>query len=428
MPKFPILALALVLLSPGAVASIRFMTPITLLGADLRQPLTEPRAAVSAADPAHVVVAAILAPATPEDDWDCVAFTTRNGGDSWQQRRLGIERCIDPWVVFADEDTVQFAGIRISRDPGDDDPLDLVFSRSVDGGENWSEPRLVRRRFEHPILLVHRDEVLLYGRHSAPRGDDIAVHILELVRPGVAEPAVRQLAEASTADSRLMGTGLTEHGERRLYAGYFDYGGGNGTGDQGSRHGEAWGLALKDGDAAPDPVRITRACAGSRTEAPLFPGYPFLTGAAGHLYHACIAPDHAGLLFSRSADGKHWSGAMRLDDMPDGFLALTPMLAAAGDGAVLAGWQERDPDSGCQRLVLRASADHGQTFGPPVAPRNEPSCPLAEANGRAGSSWPGGGDYSGIAVDTRGRFHVVWAATDGGQYRIAYTVIEVTEE
>ena len=52
----------------------------------------------------------------------------------------------------------------------------------------------------------------------------------------------------------------------------------------------------------------------------------------------------------------------------------------------------------------------------PVA--SAPSCPDTARNGRVATRWPEGGDYSGLAAAADGTFHVLWADSRDGIYRL----------
>jgi hypothetical protein len=127
-------------------------------------------------------------------------------------------------------------------------------------------------------------------------------------------------------------------------------------------------------------------------------------------------------------DGENWTASRRIDAASGaaGF-ALTPMLATNDNGGVVVAWQDRRKDPRCQQLLVVTSVDHGRSFSPQQSLDRHPSCPLSAQNGRAGRSWPGGGDYSSIAVDRTGSFHIVWAETVEGRYRLAHAIVGASE-
>jgi hypothetical protein len=61
----------------------------------------------------------------------------------------------------------------------------------------------------------------------------------------------------------------------------------------------------------------------------------------------------------------------------------------------------------CQEFFVTASLDGGQSFVPEVKLSSARNCPDTALNGEAGRRWPAGGDYTGLATDPSGRFHVL---------------------
>jgi hypothetical protein len=95
-------------------------------------------------------------------------------------------------------------------------------------------------------------------------------------------------------------------------------------------------------------------------------------------------------------------------------------VAVNRDGAIAVTWIERrtEGDRACQHLYFTASLDGGKTFLPEVRVSSAPSCPDTTHNGRVAARWPEGGDYSGLAAAEDGTFHVLWADSRDGIYRL----------
>ena len=126
------------------------------------------------------------------------------------------------------------------------------------------------------------------------------------------------------------------------------------------------------------------------------------------------------LLFSHSEDrGLHWSEPMLLDPgTPKDAMQGQPVVAVNKDGIVGVTWYDtRDSKDGSQfHEYFTASLDGGKSFLPPIRVSSAPSTPLGPGNMNmgamifrhkettalslvsAGSRWPGGGDYMGLAA------------------------------
>lgn len=413
----------------ASVAATNIIREAGVLELAIPQPLTEPRAATNPVDADHVLIAAIVAPRNPDDPWDCAIFASFDRGDSWSTGQIGIDHCIDPWLEFMDGDIVVFAAIRIASSGQGEDRLRLVLSTSVDGGRTWSVPVEAGRNFEHPIIVADGKRALVLTRRGETSPGGQPRHFIEV---GAYEPLsreYRQFAIVRPSNARLTNTGFVPGKDGAFYGSFYDFGRNvDGFSDDGLLStARAWGIRLRDDGTPSVPLLITDRCGGQKTRRPLFPGYPFLARGDGHFYHACIAPNHEGVLFAASLDGESWTASRRIDAADGPGFALTAMLAANDSGGVVVAWQDRGNDPDCQRLLLVTSANNGKRFSEPLSLSRAPSCPASDENGRAGSSWPGGGDYSSIAVDRDGYFHVVWAQTVAGRYRLAYAIVEVSK-
>lgn len=186
--------------------------------------------------------------------------------------------------------------------------------------------------------------------------------------------------------------------------------------------------------------------------------------------------------------GRTWSPRIRINDNPPPTpgsprdFRMTPVVAVKPDGVVGVAWYDRrdDPTHRCWKKYFAASLDGGQTFTRNVAVASAPSCPpqdmaptvfvrnltpdtvLASADSlqklvaarrfreaeqlslalerraaeqaitttrlhvsfdRGRSVWPG--HYTGLAVDTAGVFHALWADRRSGYQQMYTARIEV---
>lgn len=390
-------------------------------------PQTEPRVAVHPEDPRHLLIAAILAPAANGDPWDCGVTSTRDGGHTWRSHAFGLDRCIDPWLVF-NGDSLLFSAIEIARQGEGDQRLTLVLASSADGGKSWSGPRRAGGGYEHPMSLLHDGGFHLLSRQTRSTRNGQPRHEIELARVDAETLDYTIVHTLRPGNVQLTPTALVQHREQQL-AFWYDYGRNlQGFGPDGQfEQSRAW-VALASPDAATPaaeavPRLIHDQCGGQINRQQLFAGYPFATSGAGWLHHLCIGAHLDGVLYSRSQMGESWTEPVRLDGTGPG-RALTPMLAANDSGGVLAGWQDRRGDPDCQVMTLAASIDSGQSFGQPLA-LGDASCPNTDANGRAGRSWPGGSDYSSAATDANGQFHLAWAQMIDQRYHLMYAAIAI---
>lgn len=407
-------------------------------------PLTEPFLAVNPSDPAHLIVGAIVAPASDGAPWRCAVLASFDDGVTWQRVDFDMERCIDPWVVFTTAGDVQFVGIELLRGVDGDARFHLVSFRSQDGGLTWSgAPTSLGRAHEHAMLAVDRSRprgaVYLTSRRMrrTPAGEPR--HTVYVARSRDEGRTFTSLAELRPSNLALNPTGLGFLTDGTLVISFYDFQRNvDGFKERGMlANARAWIYRSEDGgESFSAPVLIAEECASGVEGS--FPGYPFLavdTSAGAYrdrLYHVCVRPGYDGVAFSYSADGgERWSNPLSVDRQVDGGPAhvRTPMLAVNDAGIVGVAWYDRrhDPDRQCQDLYFTASRDGGATFAQPVRISTATSCPNVQGNGRAARSWPAGGDYSSLATGADGRFHVIWADSRSGRFALRHAAIRVTE-
>lgn len=173
-----------------------------------------------------------------------------------------------------------------------------------------------------------------------------------------------------------------------------------------------------------------------------------------------------------SADkGKTWSEPIGVNDNlpasgkgPRDF-RMTPVVAVNQEGIIGVTWYDRrdDPTRRCWNYYMAFSLDGGQTFEKNIRISSSPSCPeentapsvrisnispepkkeeekenskeekkkeekpkipsIEVSFDRARNVWPG--HYTGLTVDVKGRFHLLWADRRNGPQQLYTTVVEV---
>ena len=234
------------------------------------------------------------------------------------------------------------------------------------------------------------------------------------------------LAEIRPSDLALNATGLSVHGER-LTVTFLDFQRNvDGFDREGMlEHPRAWAVVSTDEGRSFSEAKLVSESCGMKDG---FPGYPFSTAepGTGRIYFTCVRPGFEGLVLHISDDGGgRWSDPIRIDDRSPH--VRTPMLAVNLDGVIGAAWYDRrsDPERKCQHLYFTASANQGVSFLEPVRISTETSCPASEGNGGVAESWPMGGDYTSLAAGPDGAFHLVWADSRSGRFRLRTATLRV---
>ena len=445
MSRLAICLLCASLLNQG-VAAVSAQEPMVLARTDHAVntpgpvlPLTEPHLAVNPNDPDHLVAGAIVAPTGTDTPWHCAAFVSRDRGMSWDRHDFSMERCIDPWVLFT-RDAVLFTGIEIRRDGEDENRFRMVLFRSQDGGRTWSDaPLSLGRAHDHELLIANRSTgaVYLTSRRTRRTAEGHLRHAVYIARSMDGGHTFTDMAELRPSNAALNPTGLVMLSSGSLVVTFFDFER-NVDGFRGGgmlARARAWAVRSDDGGATfTEPLLISDDCASGVEGS--FPGYPFLVVDASdgsfrdRLYHACVRPRFDGLALSYSSDGgETWSTPIRVDSQPGGgpTHTRTPMLAVNRDGVVGVGWYDRrhHPARECQDVYFTVSLDGGVTAVEPLRISTETSCPNAPGNGRAGRSWPAGGDYSSLAAGPDGAFQLMWADSRTGRFQLRHATVRV---
>ena len=449
-------------LAPRAAAQIHVAkddAPLEPHGSPI--PLVEPYTAVNPADADHIVIGTIAAPVAGDSPWHCAAFTSFDRAATWMRHDFEMERCIDPWIIFAEDGSVLFTGIEIESGFEGAERFHLVAFESREGGRTWSEaPFSLGRTHDHELLTVDRASGAIYitSQRTHP-GRHPHVYVGRLAADG---HQLDDIAELGTDTLSSKPTGIAVDHDGSLIVTFEEY-----HPIEDSAH-VSHVRAVRLASGRPEgPFTLTDGCDIGKSG---FPGYPFLAVDAsdgpqhGRLYHACVLPDLGGVGIAHSdTGGRSWSRMIRADRATDSdssarrpdsatqapvsgktspaelsMLATlenghphvrTPMLAVNSEGVVGVAWYDRrnDPEKMCQDVYFTASFDGAETFLPPRRISTETSCPNAPGNGRAARSWPMGGDYSSLAAGPDGAFHLVWADSRTGHFQLRHVEIGVGE-
>lgn len=394
-------------------------------------PHVEPYVVARPGRPDELLAGAILAsPVRNEGPWHCAIFRTADGGASSARHPLPMRGCVDPWLVFTEDGGALFTGIEILQEGEGGDRLRLLLFRSPDRGVSWpAAPVRLGRAYDHQLLVVDRtggrDHGTLYltAQRTWPDPTGGSGRHIVLLRSEDHGRSFEARAELRPSGLPLRPTGLEILSDGELVITFHD----RLPDDREERGGRrAWSVISTDGGRTfSEPRFVTEACGPSEE----FPGYPFLAVDASdgpfrdRLYHACVRTGLDGVALNFSADGgRSWSDPVRVDRPPEDGPAhvRTPMLAVDEHGVVGVAWYDRrlDPERACQDISFTVSADGGRTFAEPLRVSTESSCPGVPGNGRTGTSWPMGGDYSSLAALPGSGFHLLWADSRSGVFQL----------
>jgi hypothetical protein len=129
------------------------------------------------------------------------------------------------------------------------------------------------------------------------------------------------------------------------------------------------------------------------------------------------------VMLSHSDDGgSAWSQAVIVQHDRSPVLRARPAVHVNRDGVVAVSWTDGRHDAGgrgtwCWDVFAGISLDGGETFEQEVQLTDTLTCSQTPANGQAGQRWRWGGDYSGIASDSVGRFYISWSDTQTGLFQ-----------
>jgi hypothetical protein len=429
--------------SPPPPSGISVTTPVVVSGDLPEAPHVEPILAAHPTDPRLLFGAAVAfvgaGPGQGMDSSVIAGFRSADGGRSWS--RVPFPACrIDPWVRFGSDGSLFLACL------GRASPL--VVYRSADGGRTWEEPRRV------PVSGGGVDRpVLSAGRAPGASRETVYVGFGQYSpAPGLARPAYGAVVSQSLAGRTFSEPAPLRHdnlGQQPfdsvvLSSGVYvlfsmDY---TDSSERLLAHRRTWAVKTGDGGRTWSLPALVFEQAGQEMPwsvaadpSPLHRDRLYLAvdgrwqRQRSETPGVAVQGSRGGLFLLVSDDGaESWRSAVTLSDAPPGADAATPALAVNREGVVGVAWYDtrRDPRGECFDLYFTASRDGGATFLPNVRVTPEPSCPGAVERQRGvAARWPFGGDYSGLAATADGSFHLLWADSSGGGYRISSAVARV---
>lgn len=420
-------------------------TPVAVSADRSAAPHVEPHLTTHPTDPDVLLGAAVTFPEGAGErglaGTVVAGFRSADGGASWQ--RVALPACrIDPWVSFGE------GGLAFVHCLGDEDSL--VVYRSEDAGRTWQEPvRLPPGQGgapDRPVLTVDRST----GPHA---GTVYSAVGRSFPAPGLAGriygPAFSRSEDAGrtfVAPVLLRHDNLMQQpfaagvlSDSTYFVLFMDYA----TRSALLHRRRTWLTRSTDGGE----TFSTPALVLEQREAEM-PWSAAVDRSARHPDRIVVAVDgfwtregataeelrhsnQVALLVIHSDDGgESWSSPVAVSDAP-GANAETPAVAVGPDGAVVVAWYDtrHDPGARCFDLYVSASVDGGATFLPNARVTPETSCPGAsDAQQGVAARWRFGGDYSGLAADADGRFHLLWADSRTGVYQLWTATVSLASE
>lgn len=413
------------------------VTPDHPVGAASELPHVEPHVAADPTDPDRLLAGSIVVSAESGGPWHCAAHFSGDGGRTWNRHDFDMDRCIDPWALITADGHLVLAAIDFSLDRPEPEQFRLHIYRSRDDGVTWSGPEDLGGRHDHEVLIEEPDgDLLLVSRRAVRTEDGFPRHDVGLMRAEREGGRFEPVTAARPGNLAQTTTGMVRMSDGTVVVSYVDF---QRNVDDFDRAGmldqpRAWALRLPEGAKRfSEPLFVAEGC--GPTEG--FAGYPALAADRSggpwrdRLYHLCVRSDFDGLALTTSDDrGETWSETRRIDghDPGESGYARTPMLAVNREGVVAAAWYDRrdDPDRRCQHAYVTFSTDGGGTFATPMRISARKSCPESPGNGRVAESWPMGGDYGSLAAAANGDFHLLWADSRDGRFRLRHAAFRIT--
>lgn len=329
-----------------------------------------------------------------------------DGGTTWQPDRFLIatrQTQNDPMIEVANDGTVFVAWLNQYR-PG------VRFMKSSDRGDTWTEPVTFTRLFarprwsDRPVLAISADGVHVYLAFNASDSYVVASHDggTTWSRPVRTNRDGRYWFHSSGAVAP----------DGTIYFGAVDYSQ-DYTGDsfisvlRSADGGATWTTIPLDVSAEMPHCDWAAGCYFGF----LGPSIGLAADRKGALlaaYHVGAAPGEAQAMYvRRSADGLNWEPRQQVSNLRREHNAFPAVAAGPAAGDFRVAWQasaEGQPD--LWNTYYRRSTDGGQTWDRVARLSDATGAPYQS---EAGYVFPYG-DYIELAVDSRGRSHVIWGA------------------
>ncbi|HEX8722624.1 MAG TPA: sialidase family protein [Pyrinomonadaceae bacterium] len=419
--------------APGGFFDVGEDRSVSAGASDL--PLVEPYLAVNPKDSNNMLAAAMVVTRPDMSSSDCSAFTTFDGGRTWERHDFGLRSAADAWVAYLPDGTAVLSVLEITE--SDETPL-LIF-RSADGGRTWpGKPTSLGNGHDHPTLLVDGTSRRFAGSLYAVAGRSwknssgksrSAIFVSRSADGGLSfqEPAHVILSNLSyeahnpavSRDGTLL-VPFADHrrrGDRRRLERQRD-----------------WLITSADGGKTfTEPLLISESCSGAG-------GWASVVAAVAEgpfrdrVYHVCAANQFNGIQVRHSDDrGEKWSDPVRVD-APGNFepYTRTPAMTVNRDGIVGVAWYDGRNDPSpikgafrCQDVYFTASVDGGETFLPEVKVSAKHTCPASPQNVQTALRFPAGGEYIGMVATPDGSFHILWPDNRSGTYQLRFVTAKV---
>lgn len=430
-------------------ARIVVSRPVVVSGARSGIAFVEPTLAVDPRRPELLFGAAITFPsANPAGgigESVVAGFRSTDGGASWS--RTELPGChADPWARFDDFQDLDLLYVAcLTADSA------ILVQRSLDGGGSWAEPERVPRgtgtTADKPVVVIDRSAgarrgtvYVAFGQNFPARGlrqRSLFGAVVAAAPAGGASFSEPHLIAHDNLDQQTVDAAVLADGDLVVF--FQDFASRIGL----LAHRRTWMAHSTDGARTFSTPAL--AFEQGHHENPYAVAVDSSPRHRDRLYLAVLGfwergqgfpaagedPGPADLYVLASDDGgESWGRPVPVTPPPSRGAARTPAIAVDDDGVVGVAWYQAHttPASAtrCYDIYFSASLDGGATFLPPARVTPATSCPFAapEQQGVA-TRWSFGGDYSGLAAAADHRFHLLWADSSTGVYRLATAAAQV---
>ena len=392
----------------------------------------------------------------PEGGTACRSYATTDGGATWWPSEFPEQVTWgggDPYTAFTPQGTGIFSALAFQKDEKGQEHGYLHVWRSEDGGRSWGKTQQLGYSYDHEQITVDQTTGRYAGRIYIGVLYGYPVYTVGVFRSEDDGRSWTGPVDAANGGGQL---GINDVqpmvlSDGALVVPYADFeflpGKAKMTGTSSST---AWLVVSEDGGVSFGKPRKIQTMeynhddrVGERLSA--FPAFAADTRSKERRDRIYVVWTDfrfgpIRLLFSRSDDrGLTWSEPKLLDPgTPKGAMQGQPVVAVNKDGVVAVAWFDtRNAKEGFQLdEYFTASLDGGDTFLPPVRVSSALSNPMGPGDMNmgaltfrhkdtlalslvsAGSRWPGGGDYMGLAPDKDGVFHPFWSDARTGTFQI----------